>query len=1012
MLQRLCKIGILSMAMVLGAGQAYALTESDQAWVTKMENGRKSFPLPPQAPFFVLNNEMAGLPANKEMASKNKNEVILKKEGAVAKWSFTVKEAGTWHLYLMGSGDNVKKSSVSIDGKSHDFPGSVNTVSLTRVNLGKNLELAAGEHTFEISMEQVGRPGASRHVSLVLFSKDDKFAAHLCDTRQPRINDLLVNAFAEELWRDFPQQCDWFMQDNQVNDGWGKKCGSDARGDFAGYLKADRKNTLEKKLLETVAKETGDKIASDYPAGDQRWLAEYLDLCWKRRTARLKPLLAKTDKIIYAKHHNMGSIYLATETQGCPEGSELRLIDLSPAAKGEPVKDETLFDAKNGIVRDPEVSFDGKKLLFAWRKTNKDVGTTGAMAPATDNYKIHEMDLATRQLRQLTTDETYSADFEPCYLPNGDIIFSSARCVQEVTCGWGDCSNIYIMNQDGKYARRLGFDQTQTAFPHLLEDGRVVYTRRDYNDRGQTYAHALFVMNQDGTKQTEYYGNNTCEPTSLQHTRPIPGTGKAMSIAGGYHTSQGGKLLIIDINKGRQEYQGITFINWDPDKKVTSGDSYGREGEQYIYPFPLDATGFLVGFDPIGGYMFNKDGKLEKGKSPYRLYFMTVDGRREMLAAHNTLSCGQSVPVMPREKPTARSNAVDYTKDVGTFYVQNVYFGQSSKGIAKGSIKKLRINMLYYKPVTLGGACWGPPRDEIGPGKKYSSFGQHSVTPVGVGSASFDAKQILGEVNVEADGSCLFEAPARVPVFFQMIDQNGNVAQSMRSWAVLMPNENFSCVGCHEEKGAAPLPNALRTIAMQGKPQKLQPFATVSGKPFSYAKMVQPIWNTHCVSCHAPGKKAEKIDLTDTIVLDLPGDRTSNATRRKFYQSYLTLLKVGRNRGKDDLRLDPGMSNDWVSYWTRLLTVELTPPYYAGAAKSKLITMLKKGHSKTALTPDEISIVSAWIDLNVPFIGEYDEMNDWNEDDITFYKTKMDERRRNEAIEAKNIKEYIKAGQP
>jgi hypothetical protein len=56
MLQRLCKIGILSMAMVLGAGQAYALTESDQAWVTKMENGRKSFPLPPQAPFFVLNN--------------------------------------------------------------------------------------------------------------------------------------------------------------------------------------------------------------------------------------------------------------------------------------------------------------------------------------------------------------------------------------------------------------------------------------------------------------------------------------------------------------------------------------------------------------------------------------------------------------------------------------------------------------------------------------------------------------------------------------------------------------------------------------------------------------------------------------------------------------------------------------------------------------------------------------------------------------------------------------------
>ena len=1012
MLRRLCHVGILLLSLAMLPGLAYGrLTETDQAWAGKMTEAWTALALPTKDPFFVLKNEEAVLAAGKGAASKSKDEVRLKKEGTSAKWTFTVKEAGTWHLFLMGAGENVKKSSFLIDGKSHGFPGSVSNLSLTRVDSGKGLELGAGEHTFEVILEQLSKPNGARGISIALFSKDDKFNTHLSNAGLSQLNEMLIRSFVEELWRDYPQQCDWFLQDNQVNDGWGKRNGIDARGDFGHYLTVGRDNSLEKKLLASVAKETGGAVTADYPAGDKRWLEEYLDLCGKRRTARLKLLLAKTNKIIYAKHHNMGSIYLATETQGCPPGSELRIIDLSPAANGEPVKDEALFDSQNGIVRDPEVSFDGKKMLFAWRKTNGNAGTVGAMAPTTGNYKIYEMDLATHQLRQLTTDETYGADFEPCYLPNGDIMFSSARCVQEVTCGWGDCSNLYIMNKDGKYARRIGFDQTQTAFPHLLEDGRVVYTRRDYNDRGQTYAHALFVMNHDGTKQTEYYKNNTCEPTSLQHTRPIPGTDRTMSIAGGYHTNQGGKLVVIDINKGRQEYQGLSFINWDPAKKITAGDNYGREGEQYIYPYPLDANCFLVGFDPIGGYMFSKDGKVVSQKEHYRLYFMTPDGRRELLASHNTLSCGQSVPVMQRVKPITRANGVDYTKNTGTFYVQNVYLGQSSKGIAKGSIKKLRISKLFYKPVTLGGACWGPPSNEIGPGKKYSSFGQHSVTPVGVGSASFDAKEILGEVDVHEDGSCMFEAPARTPVFFQMIDQNGNVAQSMRSWAVLMPNENFSCIGCHEEKGVAPPPNTQRTIAMQGKPQKLQPFAGVSGRPFSYAKMVQPIWDRHCVSCHAPGKKAAKIDLSATIVQDIPNDRTSAATRRKFYQSYLTLLKVER-RGKSDRRLSPGTPNEWVSYWTRLLTVELTAPYYAGSAKSKLITLLKTGHGKTKLTADEINTVSAWIDLNVPFIGEYDEMNDWNAADISLFGKKMAERRRNEAIDTKNIADYIKDGQP
>jgi len=821
-------------------------------------------------------------------------------------------------------------------------------------------------------------------------------------------DEATADRFAGKLWKDYPLQCDWFLQDNATHRGFGERAGEDARGDFFAWLKGGRDNALEKKLLESVTRETRESVVMDAPAGDAEWLECYLAQCRKRRLLRLKPLVALTPKIIYALHQNMGTFtYFCTEIQGCGKGSQLRLLDLSAEMAGGEAHDELLLDAQNGIVRDPELDFDGRHLLFAWSKNNGGYLIQAGLAPATGNYKIYEMDLETRKIRQLTHDDTYGADIEPCYLPNGDILFSSDRCVQEVTCGGGDCVNMYLMDKDGKFARRVGFDQTQTGFQHLLENGRVLYTRRDYNDRAQTYAHALFTMNPDGTGQIEYYGNNTFEPTSFQHTRMIPGSGKVMTICGGYHTSQGGKLAIVDISKGRQDYQGVTFLNWDPEKKLTRGDNYGREGEQYQYPYPITATDFLVGLDPIGGYRTSTNG-IGVGSLSYKLYLMNWDGKREMLVSHPELNGSQAVPVQTRKRPPVRQSSVDYRKDIGIFYVQNVYRGISAQGLRPNSIKKLRVVQLIYKPTSIGGGVFGPPQ-AYGPGKRYGGPGLHSITPVGVGSASFDAKMIVGEAEVHGDGSVMFEVPARTPLYFQLIDENGNVAQAMRSWATLMPNEKFSCAGCHEEKGNSPL--SRNSEASRHPPQKLVPFAGVSGKPFSYAKMIQPIWNQHCVSCHAPGKPAAKIDLTDTEVRDDPTDHTFGATQRRYCQSYLTLLKVSR-AGAPSFKLGAGKPNEWVDYLTRLSTLDLIPPYFAGSAKSKLITLLKDKHEKTALSRDEIDTVSAWIDLNVPFIGEYDERNDWDDKGRELYKAKMDVRHANEAIEHQNIEAYISAGQP
>jgi len=971
---------------------------------------------------------------------KDKHRLSHWKKGGWARWRFELKEAiAGQNVLLVYAAPQDREIGLSVPGSVEKTVKLRSTGDWTDFHTAKiaELTLPAGKHELTLSYAGEGYGLDVRRVRITpdkpprwwaggyppIYKRGASWAESMvamrAACRTPEISALeggnlyLNPRDGKALWNDFPRESDWFLQDNQVHGEWGAGV-YDARKDYHHYLRADRDSQLEQKLIGHVLDELGAPgadlrkeldglIAANCSPDDPAWLTLYTKACLRRRRQRLAPLLAHTRKIIYATHMNMGTIYLATETQGCPDGSELRILDLASD------KDELLFDSTNGIVRDPELSFDGKKLLFAWRKTNQGFNTTGKLAPPTGNYKIYEMDLASRGMRALTTDATYGADFEPCYLPSGDIMFSSARCVHEVTCGFGDCSNLYIMDGDGRYARRVGFDQTQTAFPHLLDDGRVIFTRRDYNDRGQSYGHALFVMNPDGTSQVEYYGNNTHFPTSIQHTRQVPGTSKTMGIAGGYHSSQGGKLVVVEPSKGLQNYDGLTFINWDPpDPTRLIGENHSRRGEQYSYPYPLDEDGFLVSFSPIGAYLTSRIGVLDKRREQvhmrYKVYYMRLDGRRELLAAHPTLSCTQAIPVAPRPRPPVRASTVDYRKSHGVCYVQDVYYGPSAKGIERGAIKKLRVIKLHYKPISIGAGGWGPPRDQIGPGKRYSSYGWHSVLPTGVGSASFEAKEIIGDAEVHADGSAMFEVPAKAPVYFQLIDTNGLAVQTMRSWATLMPNERFSCVGCHERKGDTPLSGSRKTMAMRRAPQKLKLPANVASGSFSYARNVQPILNRHCVGCHAPGKKVAKIDLSDTIVEDGRNHKELRWTRRKFHQSYLTLLQVGR---RSDGGLDQGRPNEWVDYFTRLATVDLTPPYYAGSTKSGLVKMLLQGHSGTKLSSGEIGVVAAWIDLNVPFVGEYDEMNVWDEDAMARYREKVAMREEQERIERENIERYV-----
>ncbi len=781
-----------------------------------------------------------------------------------------------------------------------------------------------------------------------------------------------------KFWDDFPET-DWFIQDNPrrpeaLND-------FNPHRDFGWYFDADRNSEPERQMISRVLEELGTSgaglaakrgalIKADTSVDDPAWLELYVQACQLRRQQRLERLVNSVPRIIFTKHYTVGgSHYAYTEGQSDAQAerhfrprSALCLLEWD----GGNFRVETLLEDSNGVIRDPDVSYDGKRVLFAWKKSDRE-----------DDYHLYEMDLATREVRQLT-DGLGVADYEGAYLPDGDVIFNSTRCVQIVDCWWTEVSNLYRCASDGRFLRRLTFDQVHDNYPAVTDDGRILYTRWEYNDRGQVYPQPLLQMNPDGTNQTEFYGVNSWFPTTILHARGVPSTQKALAIATGHHSRQTGKLILIDPAKGRQENTGVQLVAPVRDTPAVKVDAFGQHGELFQYPYPLSETEFLVTYHPVGWQW--KVGSLGPR---FGIYFMTIDGRRELLVSDPELPCSQPVPLRPREVHHARPSLVDYRESEGTCYVQDVYAGPGLAGVPRGTIKKLRVVALDFRAAGVGSNRNGGP----GGGALVS-------TPVAIGNGAWDPKIVLGDATVEEDGSAFFRLPARTPVYFQLLDKNGRLVQTMRSWTTIQPGENASCVGCHEHKNSAPLADLPLKAALKAGPKKLMAFY---GEPrgFSFPEEIQPILNRHCVTCHN-GEDDTPYDLTDREVVD-------SLAKRRWSKAYLALTHAR----PDDAQKNSGWRGkaehamvNWVSAQS---TPPMQPPYSAGANRSKLMELLDEGHEDVELSREEMDKIAAWIDLSVPYCGDYTEANTWTAPEVEKYERFYTKREQLAAEDRANI---------
>jgi hypothetical protein len=601
----------------------------------------------------------------------------------------------------------------------------------------------------------------------------------------------------------------------------------------------------------------------------RRWAAEFDAL---RREALLANPLVSAQPILFVvrhqyrrDHHNTATMFQTAEinTGSFQGGGAIKTIDL---ACGEV---QTLLEVPAGVARDPDVSFDGTKLLFSLRHDRE------------DDYHLYEMNADGSGLRPLTLGASLS-DIDPMYLPDGRILFTSTREPKYCMCNRHIMGNLFTMEADGSNIQQIGHSTLHEGHASLLPDGRVIYDRWEYVDRNFGDAQGLWVTNPDGTNHAVYWGNNTNSPGAVLDARAIPGTERFIANFSSCHDRPWGALAIVDRRLGMDGRRPV-LRTWPAEAIGLVGrgnyDTFTSVNPKYEDPYPLSDKHFLCS-------------RMTGQGEQMGIYLLDVFGN-EILLHTEEPGCFDPMPLASRTPPPVIPPRIDLTKTEGYCYVENVYVGTGMDRVEAGRVKSLRVVESPEKRFWTGPA-WDGGTGQQAPGMAWDDFNN---------------KRILGTVPVEPDGSAFFAVPADTFVYFQLLDERGMMVQSMRSGTIVRPGEMIGCVGCHEDRRSSARIEYSGT-AWQGGPQPLRPWY---GPPrlFSYTAEVQPVFDKHCTSCHDYGEQAgEKLNLAGDLGL-------------VFNTSYVELRRKGYVRvvGAGPFQTQPPMS--WGSHASRLAKVLL-----------------------------------------------------------------------------------------
>ncbi|HET8708509.1 MAG TPA: hypothetical protein VFM46_19530, partial [Pseudomonadales bacterium] len=263
-----------------------------------------------------------------------------------------------------------------------------------------------------------------------------------------------------------------------------------------------------------------------------------------------------------------------------------------------------------GDVSDPEVSFDGKKIIFSMRREQD---------PA---WHIWEYDIDKKDLHPILLDNG-GDDVDPAYLPDGRIVFSSNRQKSELKLMRAQgrepylrldeyerepVITLHVMNADGSNVHQISFNQSHDRNPTVLSSGKILFSRWDHV--GGKNKFTIFTTNPDGTGLFTFYGafsgNSFLHPREMEDGRLVS---DLMPLSG---THEGGAVMLIDVQKYSESTEP------DPNAFVKAGLAIPENPEGQLQATPNVKYEMRNEISPNGRY-----------STPYPLY----DGSGRILAS-------------------------------------------------------------------------------------------------------------------------------------------------------------------------------------------------------------------------------------------------------------------------------------------------------------------------------------------------------------------------------------------
>ncbi len=218
-----------------------------------------------------------------------------------------------------------------------------------------------------------------------------------------------------------------------------------------------------------------------------------------------------------------------------------------------------------GNVSDPEVSYDGKKIVFALTCPTTNTAQINGAAACTGRWNIWEYDMSAGldkgTLRRIT-ESTTSDDVDPAFLPAGrGYVFSSNRQTQTKSVINGQevfaideyererVLNLHTMNADGDAITQISVNQSHDRNPVVRANGDIMFARWEHV--GPRNRFAIFKAKPDGTDMFVLYGAHS-PGNSFLHPREMDPSGRfkgqvassLMSLSG---TREGGALMLVDV---------------------------------------------------------------------------------------------------------------------------------------------------------------------------------------------------------------------------------------------------------------------------------------------------------------------------------------------------------------------------------------------------------------------------------------------------------------------------------